>query len=158
MKFAFRLTKTEDLKIFRNNPLFAIFLIPVVIDVIGTVTGQNAVYWQSNYHVVNEAAPVYPFLQIHPLLFIVGCLIIWLPLTYYLTKRLKRPYNLWAAMALFAGHSYNSVNWLRITQKNWGIFIGVDRISITLSLIPMAIYILLIGYIATKGLTRYFSK
>lgn len=140
--------------LFKSNPLFFVFLVPVIVDVVGTVAGQTREYWTSGYQVINEAAPVYPLLQIHPLLFILVVLTLWLSFTYFLTKKLKIPYNLWAALALFAGHSYNSIYWLRLTQKNLGILQG-DK---TLSLIPMVLYILLIGFIASKGISKYFSK
>ena len=145
-------------KIRTTNPLFIIFLLPIIVDVVGTVTGQRTEYWNSNFQSIDEAAPVFFLLQMHPLLFIIVCLAIWLPFTNWLTKKLKEPYNLWATMALFAGHAYNSVNWLRVTQRNWGIWAGPDRVSITLSLIPMALYILLIGYIAAKGIKQYLDS
>ncbi len=144
--------------VLKTNPLFTVIVIPIIVDVVGTVTGQDSAYWRSNYQNINEAAPIYPLLQIHPLLFIFGTLTLWLPITYFLTKKLKEPYNLWATMALFAGHSYNSVHWLRVTQRNLEIWVSQDRLSITLSLIPMAIYILIIGYIASKGIKEYFKN
>lgn len=131
------------MSIFNKNPLFLIFLVPVIVDVVGTVTGQQSTYWSSHYQNFNEAAPVFIFLQISPWLFILATLAIWLSFTYWLTKKLKEPYNLWTAYALFAGHSYNSVFWLRKTQTNLGIFVSNgDHLIATLSLIPMIIYIL----------------
>jgi len=138
------------------NLLFYVFLLPVVGDVVGTVLGQSESYWSSHYQKINEAAPVYPLLQIHPGVFIIGTLLIWLPITYFLTKKLPRPFNLWAAMALFAGHAYNSVNWLRVTQKNHHILSGSGHASLSLSLIPPFLYVLLIGFIAAKVLDKYF--
>lgn len=140
-----------------NNPLFLIILLPIIVDVVGTVTGQSKQYWKSHYKEINEAAPVFFLLKIHPFVFIFGTLLFWLPVTYFLTSILPIPLNLWATLALFAGHSYNSVNWLRTTQYNLGIFTKKDRVSITLSLLPMVIYILVIGYIASWGLIQYFT-
>lgn len=146
------------MKVLRQNPLFLVFLVPVIVDVTGTVLGQSADYWTSGFQRFNEAAPVFPLLQIHPLVFIIGTLLIWLSFTYWLVKKLKEPLNLWATMALFAGHSYNSVFWFRKAQSNLGILTSTDRLSITLSLIPMFVYILLIGLIASIAISNYYSK
>jgi hypothetical protein len=146
------------MKLFKKNPLFGVFVIPIIFDVVGTVLGQPKVYWASRYKVFNEAVPVYPLLQIHPLVFIVFCLGIWLPITYIIVKKLKEPFNVWAAMALFAGHAYNSVNWFRHIQYDMGIFAAKDQVSQAFGLIPMTIYILLIGFIASKSLMIYFPN
>lgn len=131
-------------------------LVPIVADVVGTVAGQDKKYWKSNYKEFEEAVPIaHLFLKTHPLVFIVGTLVFWLPTTYLMVTRLPEPLNLWAAMALFSGHSYNSVHWLRTTQKNLGIFKGKSRVSITLSLLPMTLYILIISYIAMRSLVNY---
>ncbi len=144
-------------KLLRNNPLFTIFAAPVVVDVIGTVLGQPKDYWTSGFKIFSEAAPVYPLLQIHPFLFIAATLMVWLPFTYWLVVKLKKPLNVWATMALLVGHGYNSVSWLRTDLYRFGLFAGQDQLSKALSLIPMTIYILFIGWIATRGLFRYFK-
>lgn len=142
-----------------KNPLFVTFLVPMVVDIVGTVTGQDSIYWNSHYQSFNEAAPVFIFLQISPWTFILATLAIWLSFTYLLTKKLKEPYNLWAVFALFAGHSYNSIFWLRKTQSNLGILTNHgDHIITTLALLPMFAYILLIGLIAAKAISTYFKK
>ena len=142
-----------------NNPLFFVFLIPIIVDVLGTVTGQPREYWKSKYQKFEEAVPfAHLLLKTHPLLFIIGCLVIWLPATYFLTLYLPEPLNLWVAMSLFAAHSYNSIVWLRKTQRNLGIFVGKDRVSITLSLVPMTAYILIIGCVAVWGILEYFNS
>ena len=146
------------MKLFKKNPLFGVFVIPIIFDVVGTVLGQPSAYWTSHYKIIEEAVPVYPLLQINPLLFIVIAFVVWLPITYFLTLKLRKPLNIWATMALFAGHSYNSVNWLRVIQHNLGIFAGKNQLDYALALIPMAIYILVIGFIASKSLLIYFSK
>lgn len=69
----------------------------------------------------------------------------------------KKPLNIWATMALLIGHGYNSVTWLRIDLYRAGLFIGQDQTSKALSLIPMTIYILLIGWIASRGMINYFT-
>lgn len=145
-------------KIFQNNPLFTIFALPIVVDVVGTVLGQPLEYWTSGYQVFNEAVPIYPLLQIHPLLFIVFCLAVWLSFTYWLTKKLKEPLNVWATMALLIGHGYNSVFWLRTDLYRAGLFTGQDQLSKALSLIPVTIYILFAGWIASKGIMVYLEK
>ena len=146
------------MKILNKNPLFLTFLIPAVVDIVGTVTGQNSSYWNSNYQNFNEVTPLFIFLQISPWLFILATLTIWLSFTYWLTKKLKEPYNLWAVYALFAGHSYNSVYWLRKTQANLGILTNNgDHLMAALSLIPMIVYILFIGFIAAKATLVYFK-
>lgn len=128
------------------------------MDVVLTVAGQSKDYWKSKYKKYNEAVPfIDTILGINPLLFILVCFIIWLPVTYWLTLNMPHPLNLWAALALFAGHVTNSTNWLRKTQLNLGIFIGRDKLSMSLALIPMAIYLLFIGYIAAWSLLQYFS-
>lgn len=147
------------MKLLKENPLFGIFVIPIIFDVVGTVLGQPKAYWTNNFKVFNEAVPVYPLLQIHPLLFIIVCLGLWLPITYLLTKKLREPFNIWAAMALFAGHAYNSVSWFRhIQYYNLGIFATKDQLNQALGLIPMSIYIIFIGFVASKSLMIYFSN
>lgn len=141
-----------------SNPLFFVFAVPVVVDVIGTVLGQPPAYWQSGHKIFREAVPVYPLLQIHPVLFIVFCLGVWLSFTYFLTKKLKEPLNIWATTSLLIGHGYNSVTWFRIILYQAGIFAGSDQFSQALSLIPMSLYILGIGFIAMKAFLLYFKK
>lgn len=142
-----------------RNPLFLIFLIPIVVDVVGAVLGQPAEYWQSGGEVFHEVVPfIYLLLQIHPLLFITVCLSLWLPFTYWLTIKLKEPYNLWATMSLLVGHGYNSVTWLRKSLYQAGVFAGEDQLSQALSLIPMTLYILLVGWIAAQGLIIHFEN
>lgn len=143
---------------FRKNPLFLIFLLPIVVDVVGTVFGQPPEYWTSGYQVFNEALPIYPLLQIHPLLFVIVCLGGWLSFTYWLTVKLREPFNIWATMSLLIGHGYNSVAWLRINQNQAGILSQTDQFTQSLSLLPMTVYILCIGFIATKGWLLYLEK
>ncbi len=145
-------------KYLKRNPLFTVFLFPVVVDVIGTVLGQPKEYWTSGYKVFNEAVPIYPLMQIHPLLFIAFCLIVWLSFTYWLTLKLKKPLNLWATMALLVGHGYNSITWFRIDFYRAGLFAGQDQLSKALSLIPMTILVLFEGYLAARGLMNYFKE
>ncbi|HET7099285.1 MAG TPA: hypothetical protein VFI61_03575 [Patescibacteria group bacterium] len=145
-------------KLFKSNFLFTVFAIPIVVDIVGTVLGQPPEYWTSGYKVFNEAVPIYPLLTLHPLAFIVPCLVIWLSFTYWLTKKLKEPLNIFATMALLIGHGYNSVSWLRTDLYRAGLFTGQDQTSKALSLIPMTIYILFIGWVATKGLLKYFKN
>lgn len=145
-------------KILQSNPLFIVFALPIVVDVFGTVLGQPPEYWSSGYKVFNEAVPIYPLLQIHPLLFIGFCLVVWLSFTYWLTKRLKEPLNIWATMSLLIGHGYNSVSWFRIDLYRAGLFAGQDQLSKALSLIPMTIYVLFVGWVAMKGFSFYLEK
>jgi len=146
-------------RIIRENPLYIVFFLPIVVDVIGTVLGQPPEYWSSGGKIYNEDVPFISFLlQINPLLFIVFCLTIWLSFTYWLVKKLKEPLDIWAASSLLIGHGYNSVNWLRIDFYEAGIFTGQDQFSKALSLIPMTLYILLIGWIAAKGFRIYFKN
>jgi len=146
-------------KILQSNPLFLIFIIPIVVDVVGTVLGQPTEYWSSRGEVFNEAVPfIYILLKINPLLFITVCLAIWLPFTYWLTKKLKEPLNLWATMSLLIGHGYNSVTWLRKDIYRAGLFTGQDQLSKALSLIPMTFYILFAGWVAMKGFMLYMEK
>lgn len=141
-----------------NNPLFLVFVVPLVMDVLLTVAGQPKDYWKSGFKKFNEAVPIIDIvLSINPLLFIVVCFVIWIPITYWLTLNLPHPLNLWTALALFAAHSTNSTNWLRKTQYNLGVFRGKDKFSMALALVPMAVYLLIIGYIATWSLLKYLS-
>ena len=144
-------------KIFVSNPLFTVFAIPIIVDVIGTVFGQPPEYWTSGYKVFNEAVPIYPLLMIHPLVFIIPTLIVWLTFTYWLVKKLKSPLNVFATMSLLIGHGYNSVYWFRVDLYRLGLFAGQDQTSKALSLVPMALYIFFIGWIATKGILQYFK-
>lgn len=146
------------MKILKRNPLFIVFAIPIIVDVVGTVLGQPKEYWVSGYKVFNEAVPIYPLLQIHPLLFIAFCLIVWLSFTYWLVLKLKKPLNIWGTMALLIGHGYNSVTWFRIDLYRAGLFASQDQFSQALSLIPMTIYILIIGWIASRGIINYFNN
>ena len=58
-------------KYFSANPLFLVFVVPIIVDVVGTVLGQPPEYWSSGGTVFNEAVPfIYLLLKIHPLLFI----------------------------------------------------------------------------------------
>lgn len=145
-------------KILNKNPLFATFAILIIVDVVGTVLGQSPEYWSSGYKVFNEAVPIYPLLQIHPLVFIISCLIIWLPFTYWLVNKLKEPLNIWATMSLMIGHGYNSITWFRMSLYRAGVFDDPDQLSQALSLIPMSIYIFFVGWIAARGINIYFSK
>ena len=120
--------------------------------------GQPPEYWTGGYRVFSEALPIYPLLTFHPLAFVVVCLVIWLPFTYWLTKKLREPLNVFASLSLLIGHGYNSVSWLRIDLIRWGLFAKPDQLSRALSLIPMTAYILFIGWIATKGVLLYFRK
>ncbi len=86
--------------ILKKNPLFSIFLLPAVLDVLFTVIGQPSQYWTSGYKVFSEAAPVYIFLQIHPIVFIITTLAIWLPFTYWLTKKLKSKKDLFESWVI----------------------------------------------------------
>ena len=146
-------------RIIKDNPLFLIFILPIVMDITGTVIGQPKEYWTQGYQNFNEAVPfIYLLLKIHPLLFLSFCLVIWLSFTYWLTKKLKEPLNIWATGALLVGHSYNSIAWLRVIFRNQGIFAGTDQFSQALSLIPMTIEILFIGWVASKGFLLYMEK
>jgi len=142
----------------RSNSLFTVFALPIVVDVVGTVLGQPPEYWSSNYQVFREAVPIFPLLQLHPLVFILVCLAVWLPFTYWLVLKLKEPLNLFATMCLLVGHGYNSVTWLRIDLYRAGLFAGQDQLNQALSLIPMTLYIFLLGWLATRGLRQYFSS
>ncbi len=145
-------------KLIKTNPLFLVFALPIVVDVIGTVIGQPTEFWTSGHSIFNEAVPIYPLLQFSPLLFIIVCLAIWLPFTYWLTKKLKEPLNIWATMSLLIGHGYNSVTWFRTDLYRMGVFASQDQFNKALSLIPMTIYILFIGWIASKGFLIYFRE
>ncbi len=91
-----------------------------------------------------------------PLVFIIVTLVVWLTFTYWLTKKLKEPWNIYASVSLLIGHGYNSVAWLRTDLHRAGLFTGQDQLSKALSLIPMTVYIFFIGWIATKGFLQYF--
>lgn len=150
---------STNLKILKNNPLFLVFVIPIIVDVVGTVLGQPTEYWTSGGEVFNEAVPfIYLLLKASPLLFIFFCLITWLPFTYWLTKKLKEPLNIWATMSLLIGHGYNSVTWLRKDLYQAGLFTGKDQFSQALSLISMTVYILFVGWVAMKGFMFYLEK
>lgn len=142
-----------------GNPLFLVFVLPIIVDVVGTVLGQPSEYWESGYKEFTEAVPfIYLLLQIHPLVFIIFCLIVWLTFTFWLVKRLKEPWNLWATMSLLIGHGYNSVHWLRVDLYRAGLFTGKDQVSYALSLIPMTLYILIAAWIAKEGILLYLRK
>lgn len=147
-------------KLLQSNPLFTIFVIPIIVDVVGTVLGQPTEFWTSGHKVFNEAIPIYPILQYSPILFIIFCLGFWLPITYLLTQKLKKPFNVWASMALLIGHGYNSVSWLRINlyQRGFLVINNQYQLSQALSLIPMTLYIILIGWFAMQGIMKYFQS
>ena len=141
------------MKLLKSNWLIGLYGIPLITDVLFTVLGQPKLYWLTHYKVVDEAAPVQFLLHLGPIIFIAAGFLVWLPITYLLTKKLPKPINLWAAMALFLGHGYNSIAWLRHIQ--------VDRSLLndqTVTLIPMTIYIFLVSYIAMIFLRKYFKE
>ena len=78
--------------LFRDNPLYFSFLLPMAMDGILTLTGQGRNYW-NNFSSANEASPAYFFLVISPRLYIFGA-IVWFVGLYFLFKRLKRPWDL----------------------------------------------------------------
>ncbi len=145
-------------KLLKSNPLFTVFAVPIIVDIVGTVLGQPPEYWTSGYKVFNEALPIYPLLMIHPLAFIIPTLVVWLTFTYWLVKKLKEPWNIFATMSFLIGHGYNSIYWFRIDLYRFGILAGQDQLSKALALIPMTIYIFLIGWIAMRGILAYFKS
>ena len=138
------------MKLLRSNWLLGVFLIPLSTDILFTVIGQPKAYWDTSYKVISEAAPVGFLFQTNPLLFIAAGFLVWLPIAYLLTKKLRNPLDLWAALALFAGHTYNSISWLRKIQ--------IEQRFLSGSLIPMSIYIFIVSYVAMRFLRIYFKE
>lgn len=141
------------MKLLRSNLLLGVFVIPLSTDILFTVIGQPKAYWTSGYKVINEALPIHFLFQVSPFLFIAVAFLTWLPIAYLLTKKLPKPFDFWAALALFAGHTYNSISWLRKIQIEQHLLNGG-----TASLIPMFIYILLVSYVAMRFLIIYFRR
>ena len=79
-------------QLFVNNPLYFSFFIPMVMDGITTLLGQEESYWK-DYKTVNEASPAYFVLKIHPFLFLIGG-ILWIVFMFWLIKRLDHPINI----------------------------------------------------------------
>jgi len=140
----------------RKNPLFFIFIFPIVLDTTLTLIGQDASYWR-NFKTANEMAPVYFILAYSPFIFIVGSLL-WYVFLYWLVKKLKEPLNLILALSLIVGHTVGSTSWIRKILFDTGIYIIGDRVSTTLAWVVLVGYFVLVGIIAGLSISSYVES
>lgn len=142
--------------LFRKNPLFFSFLLPMFTDGLMTLIGQSPSYWR-NFRTANEMSPAYFFMAAHPIFFIFGA-VIWFVLLYFLFRKLKNPYNLILSCIFIAGNTWGSTSWITKLMKESGFLITTDRISIILSWVILVIYFTLIGTIAGLSFSQYFKR
>lgn len=143
-------------QVFINNPLYFSFFIPMIMDGVMTLVGQEKTYWK-NFKTVNEASPAYYFLIIHPYLFLVGG-IFWFILMYWLIKLLNQPVNVILSCLFIAGHSWGSTSWLQKILRRNNILNPKNRSSILLSWFILVLYFLIIGVTAGISFSFYFSQ
>lgn len=137
------------------NPLFYVFVLPLVADATFTIMGQGKDYWE-NHTLVNEASPVYIILQTSPLLFIIGS-ILWIAFMYWLVLKLKSPYDLFLTLLILIGDTWGSSTWLRhiLADK---VYTVPTRIEIIVAWCIMVLYFSIITTIATRFIFLYFAK
>jgi len=143
-------------QLFVNNPLYFSFFIPMVMDGITTLLGQEKSYWK-DYKTVNEASPAYFVLIIHPFLFLAGG-ILWAIIMYLLIKSLNYPINIILGCLLISGHSWGSSSWITKILKKLNFLNPESRVSILLTWSILILYFLLIGITAGLSISYYFSK
>lgn len=143
-------------KVFKKNPLFFSFLLPMLTDGIMTLVGQNPSYW-TNYQSANEMSPAYFFMAAHPLLFILGG-IIWFVGLYWLFLKLKYPLNLMLACTFIAGNTWGSISWITKMMKDYGFLISTDRFTILFSWTVLVLYFLVIGVFAGLSISQYINN
>jgi len=139
----------------RKNPLFFVFIFPIVLDTTLTLIGQDASYWR-NFKTANEMAPVYFILAFSPILFIIGSLL-WYIFLYWLVKKLKEPLNLILALTFMVGHTVGSSSWIRKILFDTGIYIIGDRASTTYSWVILVGYFVLVGVIGGLSISYYIK-
>ena len=139
----------------RKNPLFFVFIFPIVLDTTLTLIGQDASYWR-NFKTANEMAPVYLILAYSPILFIVGSLL-WYIFLYWLVKKLREPLNLILALSLIVGHTVGSSSWIRKMLIESGTYLIGDRTSMTYSWLILVGYFMLVGIIGGLAVNSYIK-
>jgi len=139
----------------RKNPLFFVFIFPIVLDTTLTLIGQDASYWR-NFKTANEMAPVYFILAYSPILFIVGSLL-WYIFLYWLVKKLREPLNLILALSLIVGHTVGSSSWIRKMLIESGTYLIGDRTSMTYSWLILVGYFMLVGIIGGLAVNSYIK-
>ena len=139
----------------RKNPLFFVFIFPIVLDTTLTLIGQDASYWR-NFKTANEMAPVYFILAYSPIVFIIGSFF-WYVFLYWLVKKLKEPLNLILALSLIVGHTVGSTSWIRKMLIESGTYLIGDRTSMTYSWLILVGYFMLVGIIGGLAVNSYIK-
>jgi hypothetical protein len=136
-----------------RNPLFFVFALPAVADLLLTLAGQAPAYWQ-DHRQANEMSPAYWLLAANPLWFVLlgaGYLVG----LYWLVGRLRPPLNLMVACGFLVGHTWGSSTWLepaltRIVAE------GPDpHLTNVLIWSGMIAYFVLVGIAAGGALAQY---
>lgn len=136
-----------------KNPLFYVFVVPMLADAILTLWGQPATYWVQN-NMANEASPVFLLLKVSPYLVIIGN-IVWFRLVYLLIRALKEPLNLFLTFAFLLCNSWGSSQWILKLLREQTFYNPGDRNSITLVWAIIVCYFLLIAAISTYSFHIY---
>lgn len=139
-----------------KNPLFLVFILPLLTDTTLTLLGQNQTYW-NNFKSANEMAPVYYLLKTHPAVFIAASLI-WYIFLYWLIKKLKYPLNLIVALSLMVGHTVGSQSWIKKMLYDSGIYVIGDRGSTNIAWLILVGYYVLVGTVAALSISKYFKN
>lgn len=142
--------------LFKANPLYFSFLLPMIMDGLTTLVGQDGSYWL-NFKSANEMSPAYFIMAAHPFFFILGA-VVWFIGLYWVFKKLKHPINLVIACGFLAGNTWGSTSWMTRMMKNYGLLITTDRISILTAWTILIVYFLLIGICASLSISQYFRK
>lgn len=95
----------------KNNFLIiAPLILVMVLDLVFTMAGQPAYYWQ-DYSFFNEGSPLGQTLMLNPVYFI-SFSIFYLFFVIFLISFLPKPFNIMTAIAFFLGHVWASSSWL----------------------------------------------
>lgn len=144
------------INIFKHNPLYFSFFLPMAMDGITTLVGQDPSYWL-NYKSANELSPAYFIMAAHPFFFILGA-IIWFVGLYWIFKKLRHPINLIIACGFIAGNTWGSTSWITSMMKKTGLLMATNRSSILFTWVILVFYFSIIGICAGLSIAQYFKN
>jgi len=103
--------KIKELFVKPNIFILIPIILVMVFDFVFTLVGQSSSYWK-NYNLVNEGDPFARFLLVsHWSYFFIGSFV-YLVFIIFLLAKLKRPFNIIIAVAVFTIHVWASSTWL----------------------------------------------
>lgn len=139
-----------------RNPLFYMLLLPVAADLILTLAGQPAAYWQ-DYRRANEMSPAFFILTTHPLLFAAAgaCYVAAL---YWGLRWLRAPLNLMAACGFLVGHTWGGSSWLESGLLRWSRSLAAAPWASFLAWGGLISYFVLVGICAGAALGVYLRR